>query len=254
MHSHPLSSYARIVVVVTAAVVLSACAHGPDYHRPAPSYESRATYYNYRYYPEADYYYDTRARVYIYYEHNHWVRARSLPPRMRSHSGRHVDIRSPHERPYEDRRHHREQYAPDRHRSERSNNMKPDDRRPISRPHAEHRDMPNRDRYDSHKESKHRDRNGNEQARERNPEQRHSTQSPQRDQRPAPITSPAHSERRAERREAPPARAAIVKKEEQRDERSSRKVGPKSPVTDNDERNDIDRSETAPEVSKWPRR
>jgi hypothetical protein len=132
--------------------------------------------------------------------------------------------------------------------------MKPDDRRHISRPHAEDRDMPNHDRYDSRKESKYRDRNGNEQARERYPEQRHSTQSPQRDQRPAPITSPAHSERRAERREPPSARAAIVKTEEQRDKRSSRKVGPKIPVTDNDERKDFDRSETDPEVSRWPRR
>ncbi|MBU1193175.1 MAG: hypothetical protein KKE76_15895 [Gammaproteobacteria bacterium] len=229
MHTYSLSSYARIVIVATAAVVLSACAHAPAHYQPAPSYESRATYYDYRYYPEADCYYDTRARVYIYYEQDHWVRARSLPSRMRPHLGRHVDIRSPHDRPYEDRRRHPEQYAPDRHRSEHYNNMTPGDRRSISQPQTEHRDKPSHGRYDSRKETKTRDRDSKEQARERSPAQRHYSESTQRGQRPAAKTSPAHAEHSAERREPPLASAAIVKKEELRHERSNRNVEPRFP-------------------------
>lgn len=190
MNSLPLSTYARIAFVTTAAVVLSACAHVRDDYRPAPHYESRVTYYDYRYYPEADCYYDTRTRVYIYFEHDHWVRARALPPRMRSHLGRHVNIRSPHDRPYEDLRRHREQYAPDRHKSERYNKIEPDHRGRDIRNDAPRRDILEREHNDSRKYTENRDRNGQDQSRGQtrdrstSTDQRHQSAPAQEQQRP----------------------------------------------------------------------
>lgn len=118
MRAPPLSTSARILILTAAALVLTACAHGRDdyYYAPAPYYGSGVTHYDYWYYPAIGCYYDPHARVYLYYEHDRWVRARALPPRLRPHLGAHVTVRVPHDRPYEEHQRHRERYKPERYR------------------------------------------------------------------------------------------------------------------------------------------
>lgn len=247
MNSLPLSTYARIAFVTMAAVVLSACAHVRDDYRPAPRYESRVTYYDYRYYLEADCYYDTRTRVYIYFEHDHWVRARALPPRMRSHLGRHVNIRSPHDRPYEDLRRHREQYAPDRHKSERYNKLEPDHRDRGIRNDAPRRDISERGNNDSRNYTENRDRNGQDQSRSYTRDR--STGTNQRHQ-----SAPAQEQQRS--KSGPIRHQAIVnkapaKQDDNTRERDSHKEESRDRNRDEDQRRSNNRREDDSDAKAW---
>lgn len=117
MQSHPVSTFARIALVAVVAGAIMACAPVRDHREPAVYYSPRPLYYDYWYYPAIGSYYDPRARVYIYFEQGHWIRARELPVRVRPYLGHYVTIRSSHERPYEEHLRHREQYAPERYRA-----------------------------------------------------------------------------------------------------------------------------------------
>ena len=155
MKSHRLSTYTRIALIAAIAGVMTACVSNPHYYDRDPYYSTRVTYYDYWYYPAIGAYYDPHARIYIYYEHDHWIRARALPPRMRTHLGHYVTVRSPHDRPYEEHHRHRQQYQPERYR-EREHNHRGDDAW-IGAPHQQ---SPQRDRYDRRIESRDPDRNG----------------------------------------------------------------------------------------------
>jgi len=123
MKTHRISIYTRIALIAAAASVMTACVSNPHYYDRYPHASTRVVYYDYWYYPAIGAYYDPRARIYIYHEHDHWIRTRALPPRMRSHLGHHVTVRSPHDRPYEEHHRHRQQYQPERHREwDRSHN------------------------------------------------------------------------------------------------------------------------------------
>lgn len=112
----------RLALSALVAGALMACAptrdyayeSDRDYYESAPYYGPHAAYYDYWYYPEAGFYYDPRIRIYIYQEHDHWIRSPRLPPHLHSHRGGHVTVRSPHDRPYEDHLRHRDRYAPER--------------------------------------------------------------------------------------------------------------------------------------------
>ncbi len=161
MKSHRLSTHARIALVAAVAGVMTACASAPHYYEPGPYYSPRTVYYDYWYYPAIGSYYDPRARIFIYYEHDHWIRARALPTHIRPYLGHHVTVRSPHERPYEENHRHREQYLPKRYR-------KPD---PAHRGDdawigAPRRPSPQSDREVRHTESGDRDRKGKNLGRE----------------------------------------------------------------------------------------
>lgn len=108
----------RLALLAGAAVGLSGCASHPphDYPRERVYYEPYGDYYDYLYYPAIGAYYDPRIRIYFYYEHNRWIRTRSLPPHCRPYLDRHVTVRSPRDRPYADHDRHREHYAPERYR------------------------------------------------------------------------------------------------------------------------------------------
>lgn len=256
MNSLPLSTYARIAFVTTAAVVLSACAHVRDDYRPAPRYESRVTYYDYRYYPEADYYYDTRTRIYIYFEHDHWVRARALPPRMRSHLGRHVNIRSPHDRPYEDVRRHREQYAPDRHKQEHYNKVEPDRRGRDIRNDAPRSDILKHERNDSRNYADRRNRNGQDQdhssthGRSTGTDQRHQSAPAQEQQR---SESKSRSTSRPERHEAPVGKVP-TKQDDKTRRRESHNEETRDRNRDEDQRRSNNRHENGYDASAWGKR
>ena len=116
MKSHPLASYARIALVAAAALAVTACAHVQDSYEPDRYYSPQVTYYDYWYYPAVGAYYDTHAHTYIYFEQDHWIRARVLPSRFRPYLGRYVNIRSRNDRPYEEHDRHRQQYAPERYK------------------------------------------------------------------------------------------------------------------------------------------
>ena len=190
MKSHRLSTYARITLIAVVAVVMTACATSPGYYEPDPYYSPRLAYYDYWYYPAIGAYYDPGARIYIYYEDNHWIRTRALPSRMRPYLGRHVTLRSPHDRPYEQHHRHRQRYQPERYRE---------------RDPAHHGDVPwigtprqqnpQRDRNDRRSEDHDRDRNGNDRRRE--PE-RGAVPVPLRPREPPTSTAPIKRGRQAE--------------------------------------------------------
>ena len=123
MQSHRFSTFARIVLVAVVAGAITACAPVRDYHEPGVYYSPRPLYYDYWYYPAIGSYYDPRTRIYIYFQHGHWIRARELPVRFRPYLGRYVTIRSSHERPYEEQLRHREQYAPERYRAKQADQL-----------------------------------------------------------------------------------------------------------------------------------
>ena len=156
MTTHRLSSSIRLAMVAVAAVALTACASSGDYHQdsrgdyyePAPYYGSRADYYDYWYYPSAGFYYDPRIRIYIYQEHDHWIRARRLPAHLHSHQGRHVTIRAPRDRPYEDHPRHRDRYDTERYKQERYRNLSPEHRDSGGRVDAPRQRLPERYRDD----------------------------------------------------------------------------------------------------------
>lgn len=162
MKSHLISSYARIALAATAALLMTACAHVRDDYDPYPYHSPRASYYDYWYYPAVGSYYDTRTRYYIYYERDRWVRAHTLPRHMRPHLGRHVIVRSPHDRPYEQHQRHREQYTPERYKR-----LPADGRGNDVWLGAPRREMPARDRDDRHKDIQNRDKNGKVAPRDR---------------------------------------------------------------------------------------
>lgn len=161
MNSHHLSTYARIALVATAVGFMAACA--PVQHRPgsAPYYAPRVMYFDYWYYPAIGAYYDPRARIYIYFQHDHWIHARALPPHVRPYIGSHVIVRSPNQRPYQEYSRHREQYLPERYR-------KPDPAHrgkdiwigPTRQP------IPQRDRDDQRKDTRDQSRNGKDLGRD----------------------------------------------------------------------------------------
>lgn len=161
MKSHHLSKYARIALVVAVAGVMTACVSSPHYYDPDPYYSPRVVYHDYWYYPAIGAYYDPRARIYIYHEHNHWIRARALPPHIRPHLGHHVTVRSRHDRPYEEHHRHRHQYQPERYR-ERDHTHRGNDAW-IGAPRHQN---PQPDRNDRSIENHDRDRNGKDRRHE----------------------------------------------------------------------------------------
>jgi hypothetical protein len=208
MKSHRLTTYARIALITAAAGLMTACVSSPHYYDPDPYYSPRAVYYDYWYYPAIGAYYDPSAHIYIYHEHDHWIRARALPPRMRPHLGHHVTVRSPHERPYEEHNRHREQYQPERYR-ERDPAQHGDDVW-IGAPHQP---SPQRDRDDRRIESRDRDRNDKDWRHE--PERgavavppRYREPDVKKYPRQAPDTRPKDTPRHRE----PPASAAPIKR------------------------------------------
>jgi len=180
-----LSIYVRLALVAAAVGNLSGCVAPGGHYEPAPYYAAPGDYYggyygdyyDYWYYPAIGSYYDPRARLYMYYEHDHWIRSHALPPHYRPYLGNHVTVRSPHDRPYEDHYRHRERYTPERYKSDRNENgpsvrkgedvwigaprrPTPDRDRDDRRPDKSNWDNGNRNNGD-------RDRNGSDQNRDR---------------------------------------------------------------------------------------
>lgn len=91
--------------------------YGDTYYAPAPRY-SAAELHDYWYYPAVGCYYDPQLRVYLYFEHNRWMRARELPAHFRPHLGHPVTVRAPHGHPYAEHHRHRDRYAPERYRDD----------------------------------------------------------------------------------------------------------------------------------------
>lgn len=116
MKTNRIVASARIVVALASIGAMTACVPVYRHAEPAPYYAPRVVAYDYWYYPAIGTYYDPRARVYIYYEHNHWIRARVLPVHVRPYIGHYVTVRTAHDHPYDDFYKHREQYAPERYR------------------------------------------------------------------------------------------------------------------------------------------
>lgn len=209
MKSHRLSAYARIALVAAVAGVMTGCVSAPYYDEPDPYYSPRAAYHDYWYYPAIGAYYDPHARIYIYYEHDHWIRAQALPRRMRPHLGHHVSVRSRHERPYEEHHRHREQYQPERYR-ERNQTHRGDDAwlGAPRQPSQQH------DRDDRRRESRDRDRNDKDRRHET---ERGAVPVPSKYREPDvkyPRQAPDTRSNDTPRHRAPPASAAPIERQD----------------------------------------
>lgn len=209
MKPRHLSFYARITLLGVVAVVMTACTSAPHYHDPDRYYSSRVVYYDYWYYPAIGAYYDPRARTYIYYEHDHWIRARALPQRIRPYVGNHVTVRSSHDRPYEEHYRHWEKHQPERYR-ERDLSHRGQDAW-IGAPHYR---RPQPDRDDRPINSRDRDRNDSDRWREA---ERGTRSDPSRYREPPkiyPLQTQAARREDAPRHREPPAGKASIKREE----------------------------------------
>lgn len=240
MTSSRVSIWARLTLLAAAAVGLQACAptgyysgadgyySGSDaYYAPDAGYYGNyygdyrgdsyagytGDYDDYWYYPAVGAYYDPRVSIYYYYEHNTWITARELPRHYRPHLGRHVVVRSPHDRPYAEHHRHRDRHAPDRYREARYDRPDRQDDVWIGAPR---RDRPERDRHDvrddrndraDRKDRNYRNErnerndngNGNYQSRERAREHRTADVQPR---APEPVRAIRREDRRERDREA----------------------------------------------------
>jgi len=161
MKQFPMSTFLRTAMVAVAAVLLTACVHARnDYYEPAPHYPPQVVYYDYWYYPAIGCYFDIRTNYYIYFEHGSWIRVRVLPPHLRPYLGRHVTVRSPHQRPYDEHYRHREQHPPERYKQTRPGEKGHDAW--VGPPRTE---IPDRDRRDKNRDQ---DRNGGDTRRDGN--------------------------------------------------------------------------------------
>lgn len=193
MKSRRLPSPVRLALMAAAVAALSACAPSrdyayerdrayyyepePDYYEPAEYYAPRAEYYDYWYYPAIGAYYDPRVSVYFYYEHDHWVRSRALPPHYRSYLDHHVTVRSPHDRPYAEHNRHRQRYAPEQYRREHYKQPAHDRRNNDAWIGAPRQSNQERDRYERRQDN--RDRNDRNQAHDRDYDRRSASAEPQ---------------------------------------------------------------------------
>lgn len=116
MQAQHLTGYVRIALLAAVAGVMPACTTTPQHYDPEPYYPRHAVYYDYWYYPAVGAYYDPHTHIYIYHEHDHWIRTRTLPVHVRPYIGHYVTVRSPHDRPYEEYHQHWEKYQPERYR------------------------------------------------------------------------------------------------------------------------------------------
>ncbi len=236
MTSSRLSTYARITFVAAAAGVLAACAPVRHHPEPAPYYAPRVVYHDYWYYPAIGCYYDPRARMYLYYEHDHWVHARVLPVHVRPHLGRHVIVRSQHNRPYEAYPRHREQYTPERYRKSEKGQRHDDVW--VGPPRQSN---PPRDRNEPRTKRGDHDRNGKDSVRDagpvppqyreansKHPRQRtesHAKETPR--QRDVPVSAaPVKRDDRRRHQETPPkeSREPYRSRNEQREDRRTKAV------------------------------
>jgi hypothetical protein len=161
MKKFPLSTFSRTAMAAVAAVALTACVHVRDGHyEPTPHYPPQAVYYDYWYYPAIGCYFDIRTNYYIYFEHDRWIRVRVLPPHLRPYLGRHVIIRSPHQRPYAEHQRHQDQYPPERYKK-----TKPGEKGNDAWVGPPRTQIPDRDRRDR---SRDQDRNGGDMRRDGN--------------------------------------------------------------------------------------
>lgn len=207
MNASRFSTYARLALLAIAASSLSACVYNNGYHEPGSYYEPAGEYYgnyygesygdhdgdyygdydDYWYYPAVGAYYDPRVSLYFYYEHDHWVRARELPRHYHPHLGRHVVVRSPHDRPYAEHHRHRERYAPDRYRDERHMKPAPDRRNGDVWIGAPRRPEPERDHYERRRYDDDRNGNGTYRERERERERQPAHLQPKKDREPVRV-------------------------------------------------------------------
>lgn len=251
MHTRTLPISVRLAVLAATVIALTACAHGRDdrYYAPAPYPAPGMAYHDYWYYPAIGCYYDTHAHVYIYYERDHWVRARALPPHLRPHLGRHVTVRSPHDRPYEDHDRHRQQYAPERYRDAAPGGGRPDVwlGPPRREPAPRDRDERRRDE---------RDRNGRPAAGGYGDDRRPGgapVPHDHREQRQDGQRAPAARDPQAPDLGRPPATAAPAKQPHEAGTRENRRERPQEPNRNANGRPHDDGRRAAPPVQGKPR-
>jgi len=85
--------------------------NGPPPHAPAHGYRAK---FQYRYYPDAEVYYDAGRRLYFYFEGNGWRIGASLPSPLQASLGDSVDLELDTDKPFLYHDDHKAQYPPGR--------------------------------------------------------------------------------------------------------------------------------------------
>ncbi len=102
-------SRARRVLIGTllgAAVLMSACVHGPGYYGPPPHYHYYPHPHDYYFYPSARVYFHFTTGYYYYLDGTVWIKTRVLPTHIRIDATDRVRIRVDSAMPYTRYREH----------------------------------------------------------------------------------------------------------------------------------------------------
>jgi hypothetical protein len=83
--------------------------NGPPSHAPAHGYRAQ---FQYRYYPDAEVYYDAGRKLYFYLEGNGWRIGASLPSPLLASLGNSVDLEMDTDKPFLYHDDHKAQYPP----------------------------------------------------------------------------------------------------------------------------------------------
>lgn len=83
--------------------------HGPPDHAPAHGYRRK---YGYRYYPDAQVYFDIERKNYFYLDGGQWRVSVSLPQELKVRLGDHVELEMDSDKPYTEYEMHKKKYPP----------------------------------------------------------------------------------------------------------------------------------------------
>ena len=92
-----------------SAKVKRAKKNGPPDHAPAYGYRAK---FQYRYYPDAEVYYDAGRKLYFYFEGNGWRVGASLPSPLQASLGDSVNLELDTDKPFLYHDEHKAQYPP----------------------------------------------------------------------------------------------------------------------------------------------
>ena len=99
-------------ILVGLSVVLTGCAHDPDYYGPPSHSHYYPGYYDYYFYPSAWVYFHFTTGIYYYLDDGVWVSTRVLPPHIHINAKDRVQIKIESEKPYLKFSEHKRLYKP----------------------------------------------------------------------------------------------------------------------------------------------
>ncbi|HIJ79079.1 MAG TPA: hypothetical protein HPP69_07155 [Deltaproteobacteria bacterium] len=92
---------------------------GPPSHAPAHGYRRK---YGYRYYPDAQVYFDTARKAYFYLDGGTWQMSVSIPSELKINLGDYVEIEMENDKPYTEFKAHQAKYPKGKFKNKKKGN------------------------------------------------------------------------------------------------------------------------------------